>query len=644
MAEKKVIELEVKTNTDDIKGKFASLKSEISKTTDEVEQLSNAYGENSDEVKQATKELESLKTAYRDLNKVATDVGATFEDVYGDLQPLTTRMGEAEDRLYELTLAGKTNSKEYKDLLGVVGQYKRTMMETDLVVDAVSQTMASKLGGALNGAASAFSATEGAMALVGVESEDLQASMVRLQAAMALSQGLQGIKEAKSSFIALGSTAKNVFTSIKGAIGSTGIGLLVIAVGALVSNWKELTGWVEKSFPSFKKIGDFFKNFSQVASGTLDAVIAGFKSVAKVIGDVFRGDFSGAYEDAKKVGSNIASAYNKGFEEKDKEIKQNAFLKSRKFELDLLEAKGKDVADRQLRLMGAELKMLEKGSDEYNAKLIEIEEARTKIREEAEAKRKALAEKAEADRKAREEKALKKREDDLKWLEGFEDEISDNAKKRREKTTEDQRIAAAKELEIQSNKILEQAALDKQAAEDKKAFDDAELSRKKELESAKYDIVRNGLSSIGDLATAFAGKSEAQQKKAFEIQKAANIAGAVIDTIRATIAAFKSGNVVGGPILGGIQAGITAAAGATMIRNLEQQTFKGKGDTTAATPTTSGGGQANQIITPNFNIIGSQNQTQLAQLNQAPIKAYVVGSDVTTQQMLDKKKIQNATL
>ena len=80
-----------------------------------------------------------------------------------------------------------------------------------------------------------------------------------------------------------------------------------------------------------------------------------------------------------------------------------------------------------------------------------------------------------------------------------------------------------------------------------------------------------------------------------------------------------------------------------MIRNLEQQTFKGKGGVT--TPSTGGdSGQANQVITPNFNIIGAQNQTQLAQLNQAPIKAYVVGSDVTKQQMLDKKKIQNATL
>jgi hypothetical protein len=31
------------------------------------------------------------------------------------LQPLTARMGEAEDRLYELAAAGKTTTKEYKD-------------------------------------------------------------------------------------------------------------------------------------------------------------------------------------------------------------------------------------------------------------------------------------------------------------------------------------------------------------------------------------------------------------------------------------------------------------------------------------------------------------------------------------------------
>jgi hypothetical protein len=254
MAEKKVIELEVKTNSEDIKGKFASLKSEISKTTEEVEQLTNAYGENSDEVKQASQQLESLKTAYKDLNKVATDVGATFEEVYGDLQPLTTRMGEAEDRLYELTSAGKTNSKEYKDLLGVVAQYKRTMMETDMVVDAASTTMSSKLGGAVTGVASAFSAAEGAMALVGVESEDLQATMVKLQAVMALSEGLNGIKESRAAFTMLKTVAVDALKGIKTGLLTTGIGALVVALGLIVAYWDDIKAAVSGISEEQKKL------------------------------------------------------------------------------------------------------------------------------------------------------------------------------------------------------------------------------------------------------------------------------------------------------------------------------------------------------------------------------------------------------
>jgi hypothetical protein len=575
MAEKKVIELEVKTNAQ-------SLKAQLREAQQEVQALSDKFGATSAQAINAAKRAAELK------------------DAIGDAKALTDAFNP----------------------------------------DAKFNALSSSIGGVVNG----FQAYEGALGLVGVESAQLQEQLLKVQSAMALSQGLQGLGEARDSFKQLGAVAKNVFTGIKGAIGATGIGLLVIGVGALVSNWKELTGWVEKSFPSFKKIGDFFKNFSQVASGTLDAVIAGFKTVAKVIGDVFRGDFSGAYEDAKKVGSNIANAYNKGFEEKDKEIKQNAFLKTRKFELDLLEAKGKDVADRKLRLMGAELQMLEKGSDEYNAKLIEIEEARTKIREEAAEKRRIKKEKGEeAERKA-EEKALKKREDDLKWLEGFEEEIADNAKKRREKTAVDQKNAADKELEIQSNKIIEQAALDKKNAEDKKALDAQAIVDKQRTSDAIFQITRQSFDVIGNLAVAYAGQSEKEQKKAFEIQKAANIAGAVMDTYKAATGAYASlaSIPVVGPVLGGVAAGVATAAGLANVKNISNQQFGSRGNISA--PNNVGGGNQNQVITPNFNIIGSQNQTQLAQLNQAPIKAYVVGSDVTTQQMLDKKKIQNATL
>ena len=619
MAEKKVIELEVKTNAQ-------SLKSQLREAQQEVQALSDKFGATSAQAINAAKRAAELK------------------DAIGDAKALTDAFNP----------------------------------------DAKFNALSSSIGGVVNG----FQAYEGALGLVGVESAQLQEQLLKVQSAMALSQGLQGLGEARDSFKQLGAVAKNVFTSIKGAIGATGIGLLVIAVGALVSNWKELTGWVEKSFPSFKKIGDFFKNFSQVASGTLDAVIAGFKTVAKVIGDVFRGDFSGAYEDAKKVGSNIANAYNKGFEEKDKEIKQNAFLKSRKFELDLLEAKGKDVADRQLRLMGAELKMLEKGSEEYNAKLIEIEEARTKIREDAAAKQKVIDDKKAEEKKKADEKEkerIKKEKDDalanniaqqdlveeqLQAIENAENEYYKNKKTARQQDLDDvnnkyfQLIETAKQNNIDTNILLEAQLKEEQIIKDKYKKEAQEKegqalynyyqgvinTNKKVREDdkltadTKWKLVRESLNVIGDLAASFAGKSEKEQKKAFDIQKAANIAGGLMDTWKAASGAFAA--TPGGPIIKGIAAGLAATAGLAMVNNIRKQEFRGgtSGTTPAIPSSDSGGGQANQVITPNFNIIGAQNQTQLAQLNQAPIKAYVVGSDVTTQQMLDKKKIQNATL
>jgi len=575
MAEKKVIELEVKTNAQ-------SLKAQLKEAQQEVQTLSEKFGAASAQAINAAKRAAELK------------------DAIGDAK--------------ELTDAFNPDAKF------------------------------TALSGALSGVVNGFQAYEGALGLVGVESKQLQEQLLKVQSAMALAQGIDGVTASIQSFKNLGAIAKNAFATIKTAIGSTGIGLIVLAIGALVSNWKELTGWVEKSFPAFKKIGDFFRNFSQVASGTLDAIIAGFKSVAKVIGDVFRGDFSGAYEDAKKVGSNIANAYNKGFEEKDKEIKQNAFLKTRKFELDLLEAKGKDVADRKLRLMGAELKMLEKGSEEYNAKLIEIEEARTKIREEAEAKRKALAEKAEAGRKAREEKAKEEKAKKDKELEDGEDAFLKRGAEMRKASLENYQDNRDKELEIDNQIYQERTKLQNKAYDEEQARKEKEKADAIALADTKWKLVRESLILIGDLATSFAGKSEKEQKRAFEVQKASQIALGLMDTTKAALGAFSA--TAGGPILKGIAAGLVTASGLAMVNNIRKQEFRsGSNITMPSTPSgDNGGGNQNQVITPNFNIIGSQNQTQLAQLNQAPIKAYVVGSDVTTQQMLDKKKIQNATL
>jgi hypothetical protein len=189
------------------------------------------------DTKQATKAMD-------DLAKATHDVSASFEEVYGDIQPLTTRMGEAEDRLYELAAAGKTTTQEYKDLLKTVGDYRKVQINTDLAVDAAATNMGQKLGGALGGVTAGFSLAQGAMGAFGVESEELEKTLLKVQAALAIQQGFQGIREAIPSFKALGTAAKNALAGIKTGIAATGIGLLVVALGTIVAYWDDIKGAV----------------------------------------------------------------------------------------------------------------------------------------------------------------------------------------------------------------------------------------------------------------------------------------------------------------------------------------------------------------------------------------------------------------
>ena len=189
---------------------------------------------------QAVGGLDNLDKALKKVDNSATNLDATFEEVYGDLKPLTARMGEAEDRLYELALAGQSASQEYKDLLASVGQYRQVQMKTDMAVDAAATTLDTKLGGALQGATSAFAGIQGAMALTGGQSEELEAAILKVQGAMALAEGVRGLREGSVAFKALGTSAKAALNGIKTGIAATGIGVLLVALGAVVAYWDDI--------------------------------------------------------------------------------------------------------------------------------------------------------------------------------------------------------------------------------------------------------------------------------------------------------------------------------------------------------------------------------------------------------------------
>jgi hypothetical protein len=142
------------------------------------------------------KALNNTDDAVQEVTKDTVKLGAKFEDVYGDLQPLSSRLGEIEDRMYELALAGKQNTKEFQILQEEVVRYRQTIIEVDRAVDTLAE-QGRGLGTALqlgNAVVSGYGAVQGAMALVGNESEDLQKVMVKLQAVQAVLNSLEQIK------------------------------------------------------------------------------------------------------------------------------------------------------------------------------------------------------------------------------------------------------------------------------------------------------------------------------------------------------------------------------------------------------------------------------------------------------------------
>jgi len=156
-------------------------------------------------------------------------------------QSLKSQLREAQAEVAELSDKFGATSKEAIEAAKRAGELKDAIGDAKALTDAFNpDAKFNALSGSLAGVASGFSAVEGSLALAGVESENLQETMVRLQAAMALSQGLQGLGESIDSFKQMGAVAKNALSGIRTGIAATGIGVLLIAVGALVAYWDDI--------------------------------------------------------------------------------------------------------------------------------------------------------------------------------------------------------------------------------------------------------------------------------------------------------------------------------------------------------------------------------------------------------------------
>jgi hypothetical protein len=210
----------------------------------------------------------------------------------------------------------------------------------------------------------------------------------------------------------------------------------------------------------------------------------------------------------------------------------------------------------------------------------------------------------------------------LSWEEKNKKEIQ-----QKQKEIDDEIAAAGKRIEIKEAE-----------AEKKKKIDEEEKARIKALNEYRLTAAQDTLQVVSNLAELFAGKSEKQQKKAFQVQKAVNIANAVIDTYKAANTALASSP----PPFNYIAMAAAITAGLINVKKIASQQFQ-------SSSSSGGGGGSNAPtgaapMTANFNTIGSSGINQLAQLQQTPTQAYVVSGEVTSAQALDRNRVQNATL
>ena len=613
MAETKTVNLNVQTN-------LGSLKSQLKEAQNEVNELANKFGATSDQAVKAAKKAAELK------------------DAIGDAKALTDAFNP----------------------------------------DAKFNALSSSLGGVANG----FAAYQGAMGLAGVESKDLEEQLLKVQSAMAVAQGLQGLGEARDSFKQLKAVAIDAFKGIKTAIGATGIGLLVVALGAIYTYWddiKELVGGVSEEQ---KKLNVNVEKNVTLETEKLDK-IGEQDNILKLQGKTEKQILQ--YKIAQIEAVQLAT---EAQIEQDQITKKNQVAAAQrnydylKTFLDFVTYPQKKLTEFFFTFVNQAIGVLNKipGVDiaKFNVDKIlkNFDGVNTKIANLIfDPKETTL--KADAVIKEH-KKGLIKLENDkaglLLQIKNIDNEEVKSNKAKNDQIAEDNKTAGEKhkqDLIDNANDLNEalaesdaarQKAKEDQAAADAKMradglealkenakaqlkINEEEAAAAKLLQNQKIDAVQNGLSIIGNLAELFAGKSRKQQQTAFNIQKAANIASATIDTYRAVQGAVAS--TPGGPIIKAAAGVVMLTAGLLNIKKIASTKFDAGGSTGGgggSTPSGGGGAEPQNVITPNFNIVGNNGTNQLQQLKQAPIQAYVVSGEMSTQQSLDRNRLRNATL
>lgn len=677
---------------------------------------------------------DDAKKGLNDINKLFKEVDQSEQKAVESTMSLRAELKKLQTDLQ----SGKLTGAAFDEGIKKAGLMKDQINDVNNRIKALATDGADValrgIGDFATGAVGAFSAVQGGMALFGDESEDVQKAIMKLQAAMALLNGVTAINTAlqgdSAGMVALQTAKTNLLTAsqtlyttvlgtstgalkaFKIALVSTGIGAIVVGLGLLVANFESISKWVTTTI---EKFGGWRKVLLMV-SPPIYAIIKALEMMG-VIDDEQTSKAKRNAEERIKANQKEVKALDK----KKKDLEDYYDFEIRKAQAsgkstDELEKKKRDAilktareqnASQSERIKSGKAEAEEiKAWNERQKEIVKIiqdneiakrEAVRIAEEKKAEARQKAF-EKSEAlrqkeidkekqkilnEQKAKEEQARKEIEDETKrqeaiqnirnsYAEKIEDlqDVTEMQKLERQKARELANLEALNATETQKLELLQyyeslktgilKAEEDKRI-ENNRLHTEMLIKAEEDLQNAKRGALDTGLNILSQ----FAGKNKALALSILAIQKGLAIADVVVGASRSI--ALAKANLTAVPAFVGLLPNpayigqmVATAKGIAMTKigaAASIASILGAGISSASSIVGGGAGGGVGIgagigtptapsAAPIFNTIGASPVNQLTRAlgEQPPVQAFVVGSQVTSQQSLDRNIIQNASL
>lgn len=676
MAERvEIIEIETGQSAKTLKELKDEIK-DLRKELDSCEIGSDKFASTLNELTDAQTELKNATKSSNDALEGSYD---SLVQKMGDLKKAWRATADEAERADLGSQIADLNN-QLKDMDAEIGNYQRNVGNYGSAFDGVTMKIEGgvarfeKFNNASRAVIGSFDLVEGGLKAIGIESEEVNGLMDKMQGAMMLTNGLNSVKEGVQAFNAL-RTSVNVATTaqlaLNAAQSANPIGLIVTAVAALIAGLTTLVAITSRN----KEEEEQLKLAYEATNAAIDDRISKqsfeielMKARGAAVGDVLQQELEYAKLNAQTTKDRIAQ------------------LETQRKKLGWFTGKQKEELDRQIGELKETLKEQEVAVDNANKAII-LNDEKTKTEQKKRAKEIADEQIAQAER-SKQERLQKEQEyrnslktqyesllEELRTyrftaaekeadqIQNFYFEQMEMLKKMYKENliTEEQyykdKEALREWYEIKGNEVLQKIneeagveavlTIQRQTEETGKSLENTgdkietlgeKLKKNLKLTDSQFDKLSTGVNLVGtalgqtsQMLTTLANNQDKTTKAGFEKSKKLSIAAATMSMLQGIISAWTSAMSLPAPlsfITGSAMSAFTASMGAIQINQIKKQKFdsgSSDGDSTANIPAIN---TASLLSTPiNYT---TEVKGVSAMEDATDTRVYVVESDITS--------------